>query len=302
MTREQISNGIPEEHSIRSLGNYLFYDKRFNRVNLTQFGLSDWGASSYKGIVQELNDEIIRSGGEATLSHLQDKLISKFGVSERSVVSYLNSPLFARTTGGGFRLRRDDEEVVVNGRVELTRSCFRIGETWSYRLQIDDELIRGSGRNISSNFAQAIGVAPGGTRSFQTEFGEYKISWAGPQPIVGSVRKFIEKHSLQKDDWLYLVPGEDAIRIEVLRMADLVKLDNISRLCAETCPNESSDIENPIPSIALAIGIRLDQANWTVIKRRFIERRERSLLALVPDETSDVDDDAAFSDFLEYVG
>jgi hypothetical protein len=302
MTREQLSSGIPEEHSIRTLGNYLYYDKRFTRTNLSQFGLSSWGASPYKGIVQELTDEIGRTGGEATLAHLRDTLIQKFGVSENSIVSYLNSPLFAKTTGGGFRLRRDDEEILVQSRVDLTRSCFRIGETWAYRLQIDDELIRGSGRNIPSGFAQAVGVAPGTGKCYRSEYGEYRISWFGPQPIVGSVRKFIEKNSLQREDWIYLAPSDDFIRVEVLRAQELLGLDNISRLCLESCPWQSPDVENAMPAIAAAIGINLEQASWTAIKRRFLERREGTLLSLVPDESSEEHDIASLSDLFQYIG
>jgi hypothetical protein len=301
LTRDQISSSIPEEHSIRTLGNYLYYDERFSRVNLTKFGLSSWGASPYKGIIQELTDEIGHAGGEATLSHLRATLIQKFGVSESSIVSYLNSPLFAKTTSGGFRVRRDDEEIVVQSRVDLTRSCFRIGERWAFRLQIDDELIRGSGRNIPSGFAQAIGVAPGTEKCFHSKCGEYRIAWFGPQPIVGSVRKFIEQHSLRRDDWIYLAPNGNFIQVEVLRAHDLHRLDNISRLCLETCPWKSPDIENSMPAIAEAIGINTEQTSWTAIKRRFLERRESCLLALVPDESSEEHDNASLSDLFQYI-
>ena len=124
MTREQISAAIPDEHSIRTLGNYLCADGRFVRLNLTEFGLVAWGGNSYQGIVQELANEIERMGGEATLDHLRQSLMMRFGVSEHSIVTYLNSPLFARTSRGGFRMRRDEEEFVFQSRIELTRSCF----------------------------------------------------------------------------------------------------------------------------------------------------------------------------------
>ena len=159
--REEISSAITEEHSIRTLSNYLSDDERFVRVNRTEFGLAVWGADSYKGIVQELGAEILRCGGEATLDHLKSSLIERFAVSENSIVSYLHSPLFAETSGGGFRLRRDDEDISVQSRVELTRSCFFIEGHWAYRLQVDDELLRGSGRNVPRVFAQAIAFRRG---------------------------------------------------------------------------------------------------------------------------------------------
>lgn len=222
MTREEISSAIAEEHSIRTLGNYLFDDDRFVRVNRTDFGLATWGTGSYRGIIQELSAEILRSGGESTLEHLKSSLIERFAVSESSVISYLNSPLFAKTSRGGFRLRRDDEDISVQSRVELTRSCFCIGGHWAYRLQVDDELIRGSGRNVPSGFAQAIGISPGGSATYRSECGEYRIGWIGPQPTVGSVRRFVEARGLESGDWLYLAPSENEIRFFAIRSEDLI--------------------------------------------------------------------------------
>jgi hypothetical protein len=301
LTREQISSQIPEEHSIRTLGNYLFYDKRFRRINLSQFALASWGHPLYKGIVQELSDEITRSGGEAMLHYLRETLIAKFGISESSVVSYLNSPLFARTSSGGFRLRRDDEDVVVQTRVDLTRSCFELNGNWAYRLKIDDELSRGSGRNIPSGFAQAIGVTPGTARSYQTEFGEYKISWAGPQPIIGSVRRFIEKNSLQNGDWIYIVPQIDDASFETLKQSEICSLDNISKLCRECSLSMSADFADALPMIARSLGLDPMASTWGTVKRRLLERRELELVALVPDDETE-DDTSTIADLLEYIG
>jgi hypothetical protein len=301
LTREQISAQIPEEHSIRTLGNYLYYDKRFRRINLTQFALATWGHAPYKGIVQELSDEIVRSGGEATLQYLRETLIARFGISESSVVSYLNSPLFARTSGGGFRLRREDEDVVVQTRVDLTRSCFEISESWAYRLRIDDELSRGSGRNIPSGFAQSIGVTPGSAQSYQTEFGEYKISWSGAQPIVGSVRRSIEKHSLQNGDWVYIIPNANRVAFEILKQSDIGSMDDISRLCRECCLSNTAEPADALTMIARSIGLDPDTSTWTTIKRRLLERRELELVALVPDDETDYDT-STIADLLEYIG
>jgi hypothetical protein len=301
LTREQISSQIPEDHSIRTLGNYLYYDKRFRRINLTQFALATWGHAPYKGIVQELSDEIVRSGGEATLHYLRECLIARFGISESSVVSYLNSPLFARTSGGGFRLRREDEDVVVQTRVDLTRSCFLLTDKWAYRLRIDDELSRGSGRNIPSGFAQSIGITPGSAQTYQTEFGEYKISWSGAQPIVGSVRRSIEKHSLQNNDWIYIIPHDNQVTFEILKKSDIDSMDDISRLCRQCCPNNPAEPAYALPMIARSIGLDPDTSTWTTIKRRLLERRELELVALVPDDETEYDN-STIADLLEYIG
>jgi hypothetical protein len=185
--------------------------------------------------------------------------------------------------------------------VALSRSCFRTGEAWAYRLQIDDELIRGSGRCVPSGFAQVAGIMPGSEKSFHTELGDYRLSWFGAQPIVSSIKKFIEKLSLQRDDWIYIAPTLDFLSIEALKRQDLERLNGLSRLCVETCPWQSPDIANPIAAIAHAIGLNPNDATWTGVKRRFLERREAALFSLVPDESSEDADLASLSDLFEYV-
>lgn len=301
MTREEIFSAIAEDHSIRTLGNYLFDDDRFVRVNRTEFGLATWGTGSYKGIIQELSAEILRSGGEATLDHLKTSLIDRFAVSENSVASYLNSPLFAKTSRGGFRLRRDDEDISVQRRVELTRSCFCIDGYWAYRLQVDDDLIRGSGRNVPSGFAQGIGISPGGSATYMSEWGEYRIGWIGPQPAVGSVRRFIEARRLESGDWLYLAPSESEIRVFAIRSEDLIGLSNPENLFKQTCPSETPVDGNRQAAIATSIGLTPNET-WTAIKRRLLVRKELGLCALVPEDQSEENEGEALSDLFEYIG
>jgi hypothetical protein len=301
MTREEISSAIGEEHSIRTLTNYLFDDERFVRINLTDFALAVWGNGKYKGIIKELNDEILRSGGEATLDHLRRSLMERFGVSERSIISYLASPLFARTTRGGFRVRREDEDVSVQFRVQLTRSCFLINQGWAYRLLIDDELIRGSGRNVPSGFAQAIGISPGGSSVYASEQGDYRIGWIGPQPTVGSIRKFIEAFGLEQGDWLYLAPTIKRIDVFAIRAGDLHELSNIDSLFRQTCPGQDLSSEDRKGAIAVALGLS-ENDSWLDIKRRLLERKESSLYALVPEEDGNADESAMLASLFDYIG
>ena len=301
MTREEIFSAIGEEHSIRTLTNYLFDDERFVRINLTDFALAVWGNGKYKGIVKELNDEILRSGGEATLDHLRGSLMERFGVSERSIISYLASPLFARTTRGGFRVRREDEDVNVQFRVQLTRSCFLINQRWAYRLLIDDELIRGSGRNVPSGFAQAIGISPGGSSVYASEQGDYRIGWIGPQPTVGSVRKFVEAFGLTQGDWLYLAPTAESIDVFAIRSGDLLELSNTNSLFRQTCPDQNLTNKSRKGAIAVAIGLS-ENDSWIDIKRRLLERKETSLYALVPEEAENTDESEMLASLFEYIG
>lgn len=300
MSREAISGFIPEEHSIRTLGNYLFADERFARVSLTEFALASWGAPKYKGIVPEICEEIVRRGGEATLADLRDTLIPKFGISEHSVVSYLSSPFFTRTLNGGFRIRREDEAVAIQSRPELMKSCFLIDGSWGYRLQIDSDLVRGSGRNVPSAFAAAINLEPGDARLYGSEFGDFRVSWLGSQPSVGSNRLPIEKFQLSVGDWLYLLPLSGWMSFFPLRLSQLAASDNERSLFLQCCPDQEH-YDGPVKSpIAVAIGLR-DVEGWTAIRRRFLERREKALYDLVPDVEDELDQ-ASIDELFAFLG
>jgi hypothetical protein len=284
MTREEILADISDEHNIRTLGNYLCDDSRFVRVNLTEYALASWGTVPYKGIVQELTAEISRCGGEASLENLKTQLIVKFGVSERSIIYYLYSPIFARTRNGLFRVRREDEDVTVQSRMELTRSCFRIDGNWGFRLQVDKELLRGSGRNLPSAFAYAFGVGPGSFAVYNSEFGEYRMSWLGAQPAIGSIRRFLEQFELVQNDWIYLVPVGSELRAIPLKATELLGLRDVDKLFRQTCPSQAIGTTDKREAIAESIGLSED-IGWTSIKRRLSDRRETALCALVPNDS-----------------
>ena len=300
MTREEISSQIPEEHSIRTLGNYLFSDARFARVNLTDFALAAWGTPEYKGIVPEITQEIGRRGGEATLAELRGSLVSKFGVSDRSIVSYLNSPFFTRTLGGGFRVRREDETLAIQSKPELARSCFLVDRRWTYRLQVDSELIRGSGRNVSTAFAAGISLAPGEVKLYASPHGDFRISWLGSQPSVGSIRMAIEEYGLAVGDWLYLRPDADHITFYPLRLNQIEAAEREERLFIQCCPHCEVEESSRKPLIAKAIGLR-ESDGWTAIGRRFLERRENALHDLVP-ELHDEPNEESIDELFAFLG
>jgi hypothetical protein len=301
MTKEEISSDIPGEHSIRTLGNYLSSDGRFVRVNRTQFALSTWGMGAYKGIIGELTAEILRAGGDATLERLTGYLTKSFDVSERSIITYLNSPRFAKTSRGGFRVRRDDEDVSVQTRVELTRSCFFVRQKWSYRLQIDDELLRGSGRAVPGAFVQAVGICRGDVSTYSSEWGDYRISWGGPQPTIGSVRRFVEAFELKNGDWLYLAPGDGQLDVFAVRNAELLGLSDVDALFKQTCPDRALELNSHRAAVAVSTGLAATDT-WTTIKRRFLERKELTLYSLVPDVESEEDESETLASLFEYIG
>ena len=81
--------------SVNTLGNYLSEDDRFVRVDINnRFAHIELGMEEYSGIYQEIVERIERGNGEADVEAVTSELTSLFGVSEKSVQSYLGGPSF----------------------------------------------------------------------------------------------------------------------------------------------------------------------------------------------------------------
>jgi hypothetical protein len=98
-------------------------------------------------------------------------------------------------------------------------------------------------------------MSPGASATYMSESGEYRIGWVGPQPTVGSVRRFIEVRGLERGDWLYLAPRDNQLRLFAIRSVDLIGLSNPESLFKQTCPSATHINGNLQAAIAASIGL-----------------------------------------------
>ena len=195
---------LGDEYNARSIQGRLPEDPRLVRVSRRDWGLVAWGLEEYSGIVEEIIERIERGNGTVRLDEVVAE-VSSFGVSERSVRLYAEAPMFV-TENGWLRLRKPSEiESAIDG-IDGARGTFRLGDSRiAFVVEVDHEVLRGSGRPIPRGTAVALGVQPGDKLAYTGEIGEVVISWPLSSitgPTIGSLRNHAVGNDLDVGDYL----------------------------------------------------------------------------------------------------
>lgn len=247
---EEMNRLIGDGNADSSVQNVLASDERFVRVSMQQeYALAEWGWEEYSTVAQEIAERIERSGGEANLNDVVITLFDEFGLKEATVRAYAASPAFV-VTDGMIRLRRSDEEFIVNDRIASARGLYvRPDGCIIFHLPIDDDVLRGSGRSIPNSLSVALGVQPGDARSFDAEVVEIRVSWpttAITGAAIGSTRSVAKALNAMAGDLMRLVFDLDLGSVE----ASLVSGSSLSALTGLALTEGGEAAE-----IAAAIGV-----------------------------------------------
>jgi len=84
-------------------------------------------------------------------------------------------------------MRREDEPYEPDRDLRSASECWLVDDAWTLAVDVDEDVLRGSGRSIHEAFAAHLGLRPGETKALGSEFGDVKFFW-GQMPAVGSLR------------------------------------------------------------------------------------------------------------------
>ena len=236
MPFENLAELVLNGRSERSFRNALFSDSRFVRTSLTEWALATWDIDAYTSIKNEML-RVIDEGGEIHIDALAKSLASKYGVSSSSVTAYAAGWPF-QTIGG--IVSKADSAIVSYGRpLANHKDIFNIHGDLMLRLKYGAEQERGSGTNISKAAAAFLGLNHGQTVEFffHHQGLRLKISFAGLQPSLGSVRDLAISVAAEIGDQLFLLLGHQSkifnrgpeIAIDLNDLGDFLEKD-VSRL------------------------------------------------------------------------
>lgn len=206
-TAEELVDRIGERHNVRSLRNRLYEDDRVMRVSKNEWALRSWQMEEYTGVADEIAEEIGRQGGSSSLLQLTETLSARFGIAPSSVRAYAQTPQFV-IENGLVRLRESDEPYSVETTVPSGRGCFLLSDdVASYFVEVDSELLRGSGRSLPVGLAAFLGIGPGGERRLVIEPEEAAratllVSWPADSvagPTLGSLWYFALRDHLVRE-------------------------------------------------------------------------------------------------------
>ena len=240
LTPEELAEALGGAVNSRSMLNQIQSDERFMRRGLKLYGLRRWGGEEYTTIKEEIEQEIARQGGACSLEHLIEALCSQFGVSESSVRAYAADAPFVKTPQGMITVGEGPTRFTDRA-IEDCRGCFRLGTKWAWRVIVDSEVLRGSGRLVPTGFLQSIGMRPGDVRQMLSPVGEVMLRY-GRQSTVGSLRRAAMEQGCVEGDRLFVIlETEASLRFHAVHVSEIQAREEWSALQAKL-------VHRPLPT------------------------------------------------------
>lgn len=209
MTADEISAVVGENTSARAVLKALHGNAAFVRTSRTSWTLADREVSAYGGIAQELKNRVADAGGRVAVRALLDDMLDAFpDIKESSIRTYLATLAFV-VEGGMVRCRRpEDPWPIVSSLNTVPGASHRSDGCVQLAIPVTTQVLRGSGLSIEPPVAQAIGVAPGLGRDFETAHGPVPVAWDPAEPAapnMGSVRQLAHAVDAELGDLLVLI-------------------------------------------------------------------------------------------------
>lgn len=298
MTVEEMLEYIGSD-SDRSFRQRLIDDPRFWRINKqNEFVLANTeGYDEYTGITDEIIQELELCGGQASISYLVEKLSRIYGVKENSIVAYLNTPMFTKDENGNVRVRDTEDIIDIKTDISKSAACYLLNDdAWCWRIKIDKDALRGSGRVIPNAFAMKLGCNLGKKISVPTEFGEITLSWpltSTTGAYIGSLRQVLDYHGVAIGDYLFLNATSPYVTFSCLKQDKLnIEDSNLVKLAlllgATNCDTENEALFK----IATALDIKQTSKETilTEASQKLTSKGEIDLCQLIQKPKLSVDD------------
>ena len=219
---DQLLADLGPEVSIRSLRAVLSSREEFVRIERSKWGLREWGLPEYAGIASAISEELSQHGPSLRIDELATRLSAAWGIAENSVIALCNAPRFV-AEHGLVRHRRDDDPFPVS--TDLSQACgvFKPSENEvSVLIDIDHDLLRGSGRSVAEEVAGLLALQPGDNRAYEADAGTVRLSWPDTSisgPAIGSLRIHAEELGARVGDRLRVTFHREARSADVRLVA-----------------------------------------------------------------------------------
>ncbi len=266
-----------QPNSERGMSNQEHADDRISRVGVARFALSEWNMEEFHGLVPAMVDRL--ADGPAALEELRVELAREYAVSPNSVAIIASTHPVFLLEAGKVMLRPPDRPYVPSTDIERTRGCYLIDGVWSWRIPVDRDVLRGSGRQLPEAFAVHLGGAPLSKGSLESPVGPIALSWH-QYPSIGSLRAAARSLDAEEGDWLFVRRVRPSgIDFRLVR-SDAVPEDPAGAIRALVGAGDSPlDLEQVL---ADALGLR-GSVNHDLAEERaaLVARREHDLVDLL---------------------
>ncbi|TDH47875.1 hypothetical protein E2F47_26160 [Mycobacterium eburneum] len=195
---------------------------QFIRTSRTTWGLRRWGASEYVNIAHAIGECIDAAGGKTAVASVFTELRARYpDISEASIRTYLQTLEFVQGNGVVRRRTKADPWPALPP-LDTIRGVFRNGP---YEIRVahlvTTEVLRGSGQVLHEAVANAVGIRPGGQRTFTSAHGPVTVYWklaSTSGAAIGSLRAYAQAAGAIAGDTLVLVFNLDDATLEAVRI------------------------------------------------------------------------------------
>ena len=281
-TASQIMELTRTYDSVRSIKPALSRNDAVKRTFKRRYGLVWWPHDEYTGVSDEIAQKIEEAGGVTTVDHLLRVVPEIYEVSPSSVRSHLSTPKFV-VEENFVRLRTDEDPPFQSGQSLFdAAACYSTDGQLVWRVPVDADVLRGSGRLCPAAFVESLGVRPGDKLELPAgPVGSVRFGWplSRTTPAVGSLRAFAEAEAAEDGDFLLVRVHRHEDRAEVTHLSgeSIEGRGSLGRL-ALLCGLEQDD---GLAEVSESIGLPRE-ASPAEVRSRLRQRGEHDLAELVP--------------------
>jgi hypothetical protein len=206
--------------SLVSFRNRLYEDPRFIRSTKSKVALRAWGGRHYTSVTDLMAQRL--ASGPMEIDSLARELHDRYEVSAHSVTMYAYAPMF-KVSGDTVGLRVDNDPFVPRDKPHKVRGLYREGaRTIHWHVEVDHDILRGSGRSIPQEVGTFLGLVAGGEPMIlASPIDPVPVSWPSNSivgPSIGSLRAHAEAVTAAFGDLLRLTFTAEPLAVVVKRV------------------------------------------------------------------------------------
>ena len=277
-TVEALMAHVDEERTRNSAVNALSADPRIVRASRTEWALASWGLPVYLGIAQSIRQLLEKHGKPMPVKEVVERMYVDFGIVESSTRAYCNAAMFV-TENGWMRMRRNGEPYsYARHSPAKSAGVFYLGPSKvALLIEVDQNVLRGSGRNLPSGVGHWLKVAVDDHLVFCGP-AQHTVTITFPEtsflgPSLGSTRSMAEHAGAQAGDYMTMIFDRTDMSVEA-RATPKKPFERSWDLVARLCGIQPG---SRLPGLATSLGCDPDE-----VEERLRERNDRVILAALP--------------------
>ena len=203
-----------------TMSNGLGADPRFIRVGQREWSLIEWGMQPYKTIADSIRSLLLENAEPLQTDEVIKRLRAQFGFKETSIASYFSAPAFV-VEDGYIRLRATHDgpyEYPANA-IRRNRGVFKLADRRvALLMQVDNDMLRGSGRALMQAAAEILDLQVGETLEFSQRNGSgakvYFNELSNSGPSLSSLQALVGNQTGRIGDYLVLVFDRNCMTVD----------------------------------------------------------------------------------------